>query len=1219
MTALNRLVARSLRYFSRSHIALSAGVAAAVAVIVGALIIGDSVRRSLRGMVLDRLAQVQCLLHARTFFSPDMLAAAASSSEDVDVHPAILLPRSTVEYRADDGLARASNVQLLAGPNTMWPSASGQSEFLSLAEDEVALNQSLAQELNVTVGEEISLRISNTPGVAADNPLGRSDDSVVNLPRQRVVAILPDDSFGGVRFEVTQSAPRNVFCALATVQDILEVDDRINAAVVTSKALKQEQAEDFSQLVCDTLNLNVRPTLEDFGLTINRHTQQFDGKTIFDYYQISSDELILDRATDDALKTALGQNAMQTLAYLANGIQKTRPTVDDLSRQRNAYDYEARRQTIESGSRPARPRGIVGESVRLADAEDAPDFDEQDPEPPEEPEEFGREVPYSLVVGVDAKLMGLDEYSELGLRELQIPYCWISSWLADEAEVKPGDWIRLRYFEPETVEGKAVETSMNFMVAGIVPITKPSSPYRSSRPAKFSEPPTRFNDPNLTPSVPGVTDQDSISKWDLPFPIEDDLLLDQDDEYWNDYRLTPKVFAPHHLLALNALFGSRFGKTSAIRIDVSFAQDENALRQAAEEALLVTRPEKGLLFRPVRMQQLQASSGATPFDMLFLSLSFFVIVAALVLVVLLLKLGLERRAEQLGVLFSQGFTPARVRAILLREYAIVAAAGAVAGAALGIGYAKLMIVGLQTWWVGAIATPFLKFTFGPQSLVVGLLAGLFTSLVVLFWGLNRISHVPALRLLRGDASNQHDDDGQIRKPLLALAGVLLVVAGGLVVWGSGLSGMARAGTFFGSGMLVLLGLLIIAWQLLRRRQASQASLGLPLPVLAFRAIRRNPLRTVLSLTLLSVASFLIASMGAFQVDPSERGYGGFDLIGESSQPIFDNIGASSVREDVIGPNADAIRGINAISMRMLPGEDASCNNLYQVARPTVLGVPARLRRMADLSTTTVGFDWAAAESQDNPWRALEKDASGTLEAPIPVILDQNTAAWSLKQGAGLGQLITMEVDSKKIHFQTVGLLSNSVLQGKLLIAEENFERIFPQVSGYRYFMVRTSGADPQKVTTILEDGWSDAGLDISYSKVKLAELLGVQNTYISAFQTLGTLGLLLGTFGLAAVQLRNIVERRSELALMQAVGFSKSRIANMLAIETATILCLGLGIGSIAALVALLPNVIGSNQDLSILTPLLSLIAVVVIGFIVGALAARQATNVGILDGLRSE
>lgn len=1219
MIALSRLVTRSLRYFARSHVALSAGVAAAVAVIVGALIIGDSVRRSLRGMVLDRLAQVECLLHARTFFSPQMLADASTSGEGFEVHSAILLPRSTVEYRGDDGLSRASNVQVLAGPSALWPAASGQPEFLSLAEDEVALNQSLAEELNVAIDEEISLRISNTPGVSADNPLGRSDDGIVSLPRQRVVAILPDDSFAGVRFEVTQSAPRNVFCSLATVQDILEVDDRINAAIVTSTSQAEAQPEDFSQSVCDALNLKVRPTLEDFGLTINRHTQEFDGKTIFDYFQISSDELILDRETDEALKSALGSDAMQTLAYLANGIQKTAPTVDDLARQRNAYDYEARRRATESGGRPARPRGIVGESVRLADAEEQPNFDEQDPEPTAEPEEIGRDVPYSLIVGVDPKLMGLDEYSELGLRELQIPYCWITTWLADEAKVEPGDWIRLRYFEPETVEGKAVETSMNFMVAGIVPITKPSRPHRFSRPAQFSEPPTRFNDPDLTPSVPGVTDQDSISKWDLPFPIDEELLLDQDDEYWNDYRLTPKVFAPHHLLALNAIFGSRFGKTSAIRIDASDVQSEGALRQRAEEALLVTRPNKGLLFRPVRMQQLQASSGATPFDMLFLSLSFFVIVAALVLVALLLKLGLERRAEQLGVLFSQGFTPARVRAILLREYVLVAALGAVAGTALGIGYAKLMMMGLQTWWVGAIATPFLKFAFGPQSLIVGLLAGLLTSLFVLFWGLRRISHVPALQLLRGDTSVQHAQTGRVRQPLLAFAGVLLLVAVGLVAWGTGLSGMARVGTFFGSGMLVLVGLLIIAGQLLKLRGTNKSSMDLPLPLLALRAIRRNPLRTTLSLTLLSVASFLIASMGAFQVDPSERGYGGFDLIGESSQPIFDNIGATSVRDDVIGPSAEEIRGINAISMRMLPGEDASCNNLYQVARPTVLGVPARLRRMANLSTTNVGFDWAAAESADNPWRALEKDATGTREAPIPVILDQNTAAWSLKQGAGLGQLITMEVDSKKLHFQTVGLLSNSVLQGKLLIAEENFERLFPQVSGYRYFMIRSGDVDPQKVVTMLEDGWSDTGLDVSYSEVKLAELLGVQNTYISAFQTLGTLGLLLGTFGLAAVQLRNIVERRSELALMQAVGFSKSRIANMLALETATILCLGLGIGSVAALVALLPNILGSSQDLSILTPLLSLGAVVLIGFVVGALAARQATNVGILDGLRSE
>ncbi len=50
----------------------------------------------------------------------------------------------------------------------------------------------------------------------------------------------------------------------------------------------------------------------------------------------------------------------------------------------------------------------------------------------------------------------------------------------------------------------------------------------------------------------------------------------------------------------------------------------------------------------------------------------------------------------------------------------------------------------------------------------------------------------------------------------------------------------------------------------------------------------------------------------------------------------------------------------------------------------------------------------------------------------------------------------------------------------------------------------------------------------------------VQNTYLSAFQLLGTLGLLLGTIGLGISQLRGAMERRSELAAMRASDLRES-------------------------------------------------------------------------------
>ena len=59
----------------------------------------------------------------------------------------------------------------------------------------------------------------------------------------------------------------------------------------------------------------------------------------------------------------------------------------------------------------------------------------------------------------------------------------------------------------------------------------------------------------------------------------------------------------------------------------------------------------------------------------------------------------------------------------------------------------------------------------------------------------------------------------------------------------------------------------------------------------------------------------------------------------------------------------------------------------------------------------------------------------------------------------------------------------------------------------------------------------------------------VENTYLSTFQMLGGLGLLLGTLGMAAVLLRNVLERRRELALLRAVGYNAGHLALMVIAE----------------------------------------------------------------------
>ena len=152
-------------------------------------------------------------------------------------------------------------------------------------------------------------------------------------------------------------------------------------------------------------------------------------------------------------------------------------------------------------------------------------------------------VPYSTLTAIDSTdSLPLDyAVKESGAGDAVAMV--INDWTAKQLDVKRGSKLRVAYYEPEVERGQEIERYFSAVVTDIVPITKPATAYRRGRAATFDRPPTPYNDPNLTPTVPGVTDQDSISDWDLPFKLTREISK-ADDEYWNEHRLTPKAFIP---------------------------------------------------------------------------------------------------------------------------------------------------------------------------------------------------------------------------------------------------------------------------------------------------------------------------------------------------------------------------------------------------------------------------------------------------------------------------------------------------------------------------------------------------------------------------------------------------------------------------------------------------------------------------------------------------
>ena len=157
------------------------------------------------------------------------------------------------------------------------------------------------------------------------------------------------------------------------------------------------------------------------------------------------------------------------------------------------------------------------------------------------------------------------------------------------------------------------------------------------------------------------------------------------------------------------------------------------------------------------------------------------------------------------------------------------------------------------------------------------------------------------------------------------------------------------------------------------------------------------------------------------------------------------------------------------------------------------------------------------------------------------------------------------------------------------------------------------------VRKALEKTLGDYGMAAQLTSRRLESFMAVQNTYLSTFQSLGGLGLLLGTFGLATVQLRNVFERRRELAVMRAAGFRRGQLAGMVLMENAVLLLAGLGAGCLAAVVAILPHLLTGGAGIPLPTLAIILAIVLVVGMAAGMAAVRATLRAPILSALRGE
>ncbi len=1275
-----RLLLDSIRHYWRTHLGVILGSALAALVLTGALMVGDSVKATLRAQAEARVGKIGEALLCGERFVPwpremerRSSVVARTFAPGPDAAGVLLLSGTTAR---SDGKALANKVQIVGVDDAFWKlSPSGKDPFADGGKNETAsqdpnradanerpasgragfqpavpgilpgtpgvtnasettttvgnnparpatdvhqttsegpgripgpagkipalpeatsivLNERLAAQLGVKTGDEIRLRMEKPSAISKDAPLSGAEDAGVTLTA-RVARVVGDADFGRFALASGQVPPHTAFVPLAALQEKLGERDKVNVFLKPSAVFSIVSDADKARIrrsqIVSRLTFGImQPETLVFtpsGLVLDdiELTQQFGDEVVVRELpdgrgmELRSPRVFLDPAV--VLAARKSEESDEHSIYID-------PPLSPEDAQVASVNGSSARIPI-PGPKP--PPGLDSltyfvNELHAGDGSDAK----------------ANATPYSMVTAIDAAASGFVN-PKLADDEIQI-----TRWLADDLGVAPGAKVTLKYF----VMGERrqlVEKTRTFTVAA--PILEMDTPQlQTDADGKDS----------WMPDFPNVPDKKSFGKWKPGFDFDATRVRKKDEAYWEKYRGTPKAFVT--LKTGQELWGNRWGNLTSIRYPAGTKRE-----QVERIAAFIDPAALGFRVVNLREQALAATNAPVDFGELFVYFSFFLIAAAAVLTGLLFTFTIEQRAAEAGLLLAVGWPVKKVRRLFLREGFVLALIGSLAGALLAALYTKGVLHALAGVWGGA--TGGTRFVFAPSAvtMTIGVVSGVLVALIAMWLASRRLFKMEAAALLNGALAsspatstprkapqkNAASPSGSVAtgtdgapsgapRPARFFGLTSAVISSAVAALALAIFGKGNSGAFFGAGALLLIaGCLFALVQLLRVAGGTGAE---SIAQLGARNISRRRGRSLATIAVLASGVFMVIAVDSFRKGAPEdsarrdSGTGGFAFIGESSAPIYENLNSAKGR-DAYALDDKLMSGVRVVQMRVRDGDDASCLNLNRAVQPRLLGVD-----FAELREKQFGLDWPGVKAA----------------AAVPGIVDANTLQWAMQKK--LGDVLEYAGErGEPVRVKFSATVDGSVLQGFVIIPERDFVAKFPNTAGYRFYLVDCPREKMDTVREHLTRQLGDRGLELVPAVKRLAEFNEVENTYLSIFQVLGGLGMLLGSAGLGIVVARNVFERRREFGLLEAVGFTPQTLRRLVFAEHRWLIIGALGIGAISALTAVWPRLSAQAAHFPWRGILTLLAGMALLGAFWAWLATRLALRGSQLAALRNE
>jgi len=1147
---------RFLRSRSKINMAMVCATCVGTMVITGSLIAGDSLEGSIESAAYENLGEVDEIVISDRLFSGslvDRLAANESLMKRVDqLAPLIYL--NGIAGNPVTG-TRTGKADLVGFDHDFLGlgeliSVDGNDLDHGLSQNEVYVNEKLAEEIQVMKGDRINLSFSRPDQLFEAIFLGSLGSTNVKL-QFRVREVVKDESLGRFQLSAHRSPPLNVYVPLGSLQKVLGGGDVVNTILVSNNGGVREGGE-LSGEVSRLLERSLDEALghEDAGLRVVLNPEQ-------GYVKLESGNVFL--------------------PYSYHELLRDEPTLDSLAVSSPVLTYFWNQLSFQD-----------------------------------------RSVPYSTVAALDPALdaeLGLFTLNESAhdggggplevegrLEEGEII---LNNWTAERLQAGVGDVVAMNYSVMDpfyTVR----ELTRNFTVRYVVDMVG------------------KAGDPMLMPSFPGIEGKTSAFDWNPPFPMELGRITEDDEDYWQEFGGTPKAFIS--LESGNRLWKTDIGNITQLRLLPQAGSDLSVLEEQLEKVLdeSVGMDEASLRVSPVKQDALDSAEGIAIFTQMFLAYSAACMVAAAILIILLVTLGIDSRMTEIGILRAIGFRKGTITHILLVEGLVLSIIGGLLGVLAGLLFGAFMTAGMNSFWSAMVEEAPVGFHVTTGSLVMGLCSGVAISILTMVAALRHEGKRTVVGAMRRLSLEQEKNGKGIMNPLIFFAlGVMLAMmsasldfqdGGGLTLAGLAIVCLALAQRgfsqakgkrmdkvlglvlvvvallmgygfadrapvlelFFVSGFLMLSGLLLLFYHFLTdlkrtgpsdngRKRRQVLGNGRWLVHFALRNAARRPKRTMFSVFLFSLTLFVLVSLSiniqgvVYDRDRVvEEGGGGYQILGESTSPIFFDLADEGSRAD----NDIHSRVFDELELEQFKTRgDAggTCSNLNPNADPRIIGANESF-----FDNAFAFVSHARLEDGGNPWWLLTRP---TGDDAIPAIGDYNTVVWIL--GLDLGSTIRLpEEGGGTVKLEIVGIIRNSIFQGSLIIWDRNFDMLYPTNPGYDLFLFRSEAGEQKPQMNELERALEEYGFDASSVESLVVESILVENTYIAVFQVILVFGLLIGTLGFGIVSSRNALERRMETGTLRAIGFTESMILRSQLLENSFVILCGIAIGAVSGIVA---------------------------------------------------